>query len=769
MVMIKIEWVIFLIMLSFTPIQAQKVGLVLSGGGAKGIAHIGMIQALEDNGIPIDYITGTSIGAVVGGLYAMGYSPQEMMSLIKSDEFARWKSGKIEDKYLNHFRLTDPTPSVISTSISLKDSILNPRKLLPNSLLDPIQMNLAFMQLTAQSTAFCKQDFNALFVPFRSVASSIQERKPFVFRKGDLGDAIRASMTFPFVFKAIRVEDQLLYDGGIYNNYPVDVMQSDFHPDIMLGCIVDNTGKVPDDYDLYGQLQRMIMHPTKDSIMEGSGIQLQFDLEDIGLLSFDKADSVFKVGYDGAMKNMDSIKKMIQRRVDPFALQLKRHVYKSQLPRLRFKYIQVNGVTELQKEYILKILRQDGSNFFSLEEFKQGYFKLLTGGMIIKEIMPHAHFVEHEDAFKLILDVDIDNSLDVSLGFNLTSAFTNQLYLGVSYEALNELSQVYTGDLYIGKFHTGLSLSTQFNLLNDKVPSYLKLKFSALSYSYFQDEKLFYQSDLPAFLSQYESFLNVSYGIPLLKTGKLEWSLNGAFLMDAYMQEKPKVYSVSSYDRSIYGFGSFSMNAYKNTLNSKQYPSEGVLMQAGISYLSGAESYRYPDSVGHLAKSDQQLRYFQIRSAYERYVPFSNHWVMGYKSELVYNNKRTLDNYTSSVIQAAAFTPTPHSKTVFNEAFRANQFVALGVVPIWKIKPALHWRTDVYGFLPMESLHSGPNHQALKVRTISDFQYLFETALIYDLSFTKASLYINKYSSPEKNWNVGFNLGFLLFPKRFLD
>jgi NTE family protein len=765
----KIEWVIFLIALAFTPLHAQKVGLVLSGGGAKGVAHIGMIQALEDNGIPIDYITGTSIGAVVGGLYAMGYSPQEMLALIKSDEFDRWKSGKIEDKYLNHFRLADPTPEVISTSISLKDSVLDPRKLLPNSLLNPIQMNLAFMQLTAQSTAFCNRDFNALFVPFRSIASSISERKSYVFRKGDLGDAIRASMTFPLVFKAIRVEDQLLYDGGIYNNYPVDVMQSDFQPDIMLGCIVDNAGKVPDDYDMYAQFQRMIMHPTKDSIKDGSGIQLQLDLEEISLLSFDKADSVYKVGYDGAMKFMDSIKNMIHRRVDPFTLLMKRHAFKSQLPQFRFKQIEINGVTELQKDYIVKILKQDGTQFFSLDEFKQGYFKLLTGGLIIKEILPHAQYIEADDAFKLILDVEVDNSLDVAFGFNLSSAFTNQLYLGISYEALNELSQVYAGDLYIGKFHTGLNVLTQFNLLNDRLPSYLKLKFSALSYNYFMDEKLFYQSDLPAFLSQYESFLKVSYGIPFLKTGKLEAALGGAFLMDAYMQEKPLVYSLSSYDRSVYGFGSFSVTAYKNSLNSKQYPTDGALMQAGISILSGAESYRYPDSVGNLAKSDKILQYFQIRGAYERYVHFDNQWVMGVKSELVYNNKRTLDNYTSSVIQAVAFTPTPHSKTVFNEAFRANQFVALGVVPIWKIKPALHWRTDLYGFLPMESLHPGPNHQAVKVRTIRDFQYLFETALIYDLSFTKASLYINKYSAPEKNWNVGLNLGFLLFPKRYLD
>ncbi|MCH5328284.1 MAG: patatin-like phospholipase family protein, partial [Coprobacter sp.] len=80
--------------------HAQTVGLVLSGGGAKGIAHIGVIQALEENGIPIDYVAGTSMGAIVGALYAMGYTPEEMMALIKSADFAAWSTGTMEEDYI---------------------------------------------------------------------------------------------------------------------------------------------------------------------------------------------------------------------------------------------------------------------------------------------------------------------------------------------------------------------------------------------------------------------------------------------------------------------------------------------------------------------------------------------------------------------------------------------------------------------------------------------------------------------------------------------
>lgn len=113
-------YILFLLFLLLSPIHAQKVGLVLSGGGAKGLTHIGIIRALEENGIPIDYIAGTSMGAIVGSLYAMGYSPDEMEALLKSDDFKRWYSGNVEEKYIYYFKKNPPTPEFINIRISLK-------------------------------------------------------------------------------------------------------------------------------------------------------------------------------------------------------------------------------------------------------------------------------------------------------------------------------------------------------------------------------------------------------------------------------------------------------------------------------------------------------------------------------------------------------------------------------------------------------------------------------------------------------------------------
>ena len=129
---------------------AQKVGLVLSGGGAKGAAHIGVIKALEENGIPIDYITGTSAGAIVGSLYAMGYTPEEMVELMLSEEFSYWQTGTVENEYKYYFKRPDPTPEFGHFSIDMTDSLQVKASFLPQSLINPIQMNQAFMALFSQ-------------------------------------------------------------------------------------------------------------------------------------------------------------------------------------------------------------------------------------------------------------------------------------------------------------------------------------------------------------------------------------------------------------------------------------------------------------------------------------------------------------------------------------------------------------------------------------------------------------------------------------------
>jgi len=298
----KLFLIISFSFLVFLQLQAQKVGLVLSGGGAPGMAHIGVIKALEENNIPIDYITGTSIGAFIGGLYASGYSPDEMILFFKSSDFKKLK--KIELKF--------------------------PKKyFFPTHVVKPQRIQTGLEKLTCQATKHSGGNFDSLFVPFRCVASDVYRKEPFIFCRGDLATAIRASMTFPFVFEATRVDNRLLFDGGIYNNFPVNIMQESFHPDFMIGSVVAYNPPPADPNDMLMQLQNMIINPTNYTIPDSLGIVLNFDLKKNSMFDFSNVDSLVNIGYVETLKQIETIKLKIQRRISTNEINQKRVLFRS--------------------------------------------------------------------------------------------------------------------------------------------------------------------------------------------------------------------------------------------------------------------------------------------------------------------------------------------------------------------------------------------------------------------------------------------------------
>ena len=268
----RILSILFTVVCGLACLQSQTVGLVLSGGGAKGIAHIGIIKALEENNVPIDYVAGTSMGAIVGAWYAMGYTPDEMLDLILSEDFNLWSRGIFDKRYVYYFKKPDPTPEIVTFNVALQDSTKFEPHFLPNSLINPFPMNYAFMSIFAPYSAQCEGNFDNLFVPFRAVASDVYHKREVILRNGDLGDAVRASMSFPFVFKPIEIDSVLVYDGGIYNNFPVDVMKSDFNPDIIIGSIVAAKLDKPKEDDLMNQIENMVMQKSDYTLDPEDGI-----------------------------------------------------------------------------------------------------------------------------------------------------------------------------------------------------------------------------------------------------------------------------------------------------------------------------------------------------------------------------------------------------------------------------------------------------------------------------------------------------------------
>ncbi len=748
--------------------HAQSVGVVLSGGGAKGAVHIGFIKALEEKGIPIDYIGGTSIGAIVGSLYAMGYSPEEMLTIFLSEEFNHWQSGKVEENYFYYFRKPDPTPEFTHFSINIKDSIRVNSIQLPSSLVNPIQMNQAFMGLYGSATAYCKENFDHLFVPFLCVASDIFDKKAVIFRSGDLGDAVRASMTFPFVFKPIMKDSIPLYDGGIYDNFPVRPMRKAFNPDFFIGCAVaGNSTKKPSEQRLYEQVENMIMQPTEYRILRSEGYMTRFKLEDVSLLDFKKAKELYELGYKRGLLAADTIKQRVHREISEQDLTARRIAFKSELPPLKFKKIIINGVTEAQKKYIENQFHKDTEEYFSMEDFKTTYFKLLTDSKI-REIIPHAIYNEEEKCFDLNLDVTIDNEILVAIGGNISSSNANQLYLGLGYQSLGEYAMDFNLDMQVGNAFNGVFLTGRIELPT-QIPLYIKGVGAYTYRKYFESEKLFLEDDLATFIQQEETYFKLRLGFPFLTKAKSEISVGYGSLQDQYYQSKEVIFSETDFDKSINNLFLMSLAIKKNTLNAKQYPTKGQEHILMAQYLSGKENYEAADQKTHMPKQSYYQSWLQINAKLLNYHSMSPKFNFGYLFEGIFSGKNLLSNYTESIIQAPAFTPTPHSKLVFNESLRANEYLAGGIVPILKLSDLVHLRADIYGFSPIYQIMRGDQNKAYYGKLFNDFEYLAELSAVLQFPFISISLYGNYYSSPKNNWNFGLNIGFLIFGSKFIE
>lgn len=768
----RISIVISFFFILINSLQAQRVGLVLSGGGAKGAAHIGVIKAFEENEIPIDYITGTSIGAIIGSLYAMGYTPDEMLQLMLSKEFGYWQTGTVEDDYMYYFRKPDPTPEMAHFSIDMSDSLQIKTNFLPQSLINPIQMNQAFMALYAQATAKAAWNFDNLFVPFRCIGSDIYNKKPVIFKNGDLGEAVRISMTFPLFFKPVWKDSVPMFDGGIYDNFPVKTMKEDFHPDFIFGVAL-STGKSKPSNNPYNQIETMIMQETNYEVDEEDGMIIRFNMPDVSLLDFQKANEIMEMGYKRTMSLIDSIKGRVHRKMPLDSLNLRRKQYKESLPPLVFKNIYITGVSESQQKYIESQLHRDINQEFSMEEFKRAYFKMLAYSKI-KEIVPKAIYNRVNKTFDLHLYITMSDEINIGLGGNISSHQANQLYLGLGYRYLGRYAADMNADFQVGNSFSGVMLNGRM-YLQTRIPTYINWQgvFSYKRYS--ESQSLFYEDVVPAFIKQHELYMKLKLGFPFLNRAKAEIGFGYGQLNDYYYQNTEVSFADRDYEHSRYNLFSGSLNIEQNSLSTKVYPISGVKRSLNAQYITGTEKYR-PNVATEPTKNNTHS-WLQMKAHWEQYHELSKLFNLGYTGELVLSSKNLMENYTASILQAPAFTPTPHSTIVFNEAFRANQYAALGVSPILKLGKFVHFRLDLYGFLPLYEIKKHTevldNNYVMTLpyygKFLDSFKYMGEAAFVVHLPFTSISLYANGYSYPSKNFNFGINIGYLLFNPKLLD
>lgn len=764
--------VVIVLMLSSLVSARQKVGLVLSGGGAKGIAHIGVIQALEDHDVAIDCVAGTSMGAIVGSLYAMGYSPQEMMALIKSPEFADWSQGRINQEYTYYMLEQQPSPALTHINLGLNDSI-NTTSILPTSLINPIPMSFGFMELFGPATAQCRGDFDRLFIPFRCVYSDVYNKHKVVASHGDLGDAVRASMSFPLVFKPIEIDGVLAYDGGIYDNFPVDVMRQDFKPDIMIGVDVSAPNAKPSPDNLMAQVEDMIMQKSDYNLPADEGIRIKLDLERFSLLDFQMADSIYDIGYRHAEAMIDSIMGRVTARTPSETLNKRREQWRRATPPLVFDSVEVSGVTPPQARYVTRIFDNDAvADTFGIRQARAAFYRAVSPGRF-STLTPHADYDSISGLFRLRLDGTVKRSFDVAGGGFITSSTTSFLFLSGTYN--NMTSHITTAKLsaWIGQSYMAAYGSLSHGL-STPTPMNIGLQTAIMRQKFNEDERLFYEWSSPAFITKSQFYANLYWSMAPTRRSKLSFTAGYGHLWDTFFSGLFDGDDDRGRDHTHLDLGQASVQWERSLLDNILYPTTGSFAKVKLSGVFGNVDYEPFVSTlpgaSSLGDPDRMMSWFTLEAEGSKYWHLRRHFSLGLSAHAVASTRKLVRGYTASLVLAPAFTPTASSFNAYNPAFRANSWVAGGVNPVWHPTSNLQLRGTFNCFVPARKIirdHENPYLPAYG-RWFDSPQFYGEIQAVLTTPFAALSAYVNYQSYPGCNWNAGISLGLFHLAPSFL-
>jgi NTE family protein len=278
------------------PGQHPKIGLVLQGGGALGLAHVGVITWLEENHIPVAYIAGTSMGGLVGGVYATGHNAAEMRQIVNSINWDEVLSPFTPFEDLSFRRKEDARDYPNSLEFGIHKGIQ-----FPGGLNSGQQVVLVLDKIAAPYSEI--KSFNDLPTPFACVATDLVTNRPKVFRSGSLALALRSTMSLPGIFTPVRTSDAIYADGGLLQNIPIEVAK-DMGADLLLGVHLAEAPIKPDaplsSFAVLGDSISVMINANELRSMELADILISVPLQKYGALDFDKADEIIKIGYDAA-------------------------------------------------------------------------------------------------------------------------------------------------------------------------------------------------------------------------------------------------------------------------------------------------------------------------------------------------------------------------------------------------------------------------------------------------------------------------------------
>ena len=741
----------------------QKVGVVLSGGASDGLSHIGVLKFLEENDIPIDYIAGTSMGALIGALYASGYSPAEMEMMVKQERFKKWAVGEIEEQHVYYFKKKEADASWINFKFSLDTMI---KASLPTNFISPVPVDFGLMDFFAKPTATSQGNFDSLFIPFRCVASNITDKRQEIFNSGDLGQRVRASMSYPFYIKALNIDDKLYLDGGLYNNFPTDVMYDAFKPDIIIGSNVSESIKPPTEDDLISQIKSIFITRGARVDLPVPTIVIEPKNSFGGLFDFDRPEPLIQAGYNAANEKLALIDSLITKRSNKKELAYKRKYFRQTAPMLVFNEVTIEGLNKSQSKYVRKLLGLQNKRILTYDDIEPKYFRLAADPKI-RQIYPIATLDPITGYYKLGLKVKKEKDMFLSFGGNFSSRPINAAYIGAQYNYLGKIGVSLFGNTYFGRFYGSYQLKTKFDFPS-QLPFYIEASFTRNRWDYFRSSTAFFEESKPSYLVQNENYFDANIGLPAKNKAKILIGGNASNLFDRYYQIK-SFSQADTTDRTDFYLLTPYIQYERNTLNRKQYANSGTYFALRFRYVFGNEITDPGTTVTNQLFETSYHEWYQAKIIYENYYKRRGRLRLGFFTETVISDQDFFANYTASILAAPQFNPLTESKTFFLENYRSYSYTSFGLKNVINIFSTLDWRIEGYVFQPYQSILKNEDFRSYYSKVFSKRAFIATTALVYYSPLGPLSINVNYYSASDKPYSVLFSFGYILFNKKSLE
>jgi NTE family protein len=764
------RWILIFFFVGWhSTLHAQRVALVLSGGAAKGLAHIGVIKALEKHNIPIDYIVGTSMGGIIGGCYAAGMSPEEIEQMVLSESFLSWVSGAPEKGYNYHYYEQSLNPNFIKLHLSL-DSTFSVQ--FNSSIANDVSLNFALAEKMAKASAVSNGNFDSLFVPLRVMAADVFTQSEVVLKEGILSDALRATQAVPFFYYPIRVDGKYLFDGGIYNNFPVDVAVREFSPDVIIGSNVSSKifEEYPFDSDdklINSSLLYMLLDKSDPSVITDTGVYIQPDLRGYTAFDFSSVRALIDSGYSQTMRQMGEILSKVKSRKAIDSIELQRKEFLERAKPLEFDELSFRVFNSKQRKYIRNVfkLKSGSSKTLTIDQIKRSYFQMVADPYF-SNVYPNIFYKPETQKYNLQLTRRVQKNFQIDFGGVIATRNISSIFLGLNYYYFNRALTHAQLSFQTGSFYKSVTARSRIDLpFYNRM--YLQPEFNFNQWNYLEGVDLV-QETRETILKRFDRRLGMEIGWPMGDFFKGAISFTGFNNNDRYSNNRSFTTTDTLDELRLKGFKTkllFSMS----DLNRKQYASAGKAYSIAFDYFSLKEEYS-PGSTSVLTDPvNNYHQWFRLKTTAEHFFTNRGWYRIGYYAAAVFSNQPVFTNYFGTVANAPAFLPIQDSRTLLLQNFRSFNYLAGGIRNVFVLRSKLDFRLEGYIFKPFDYLQPGNNQEATINNDLKSAFLAATAGFVIHAPIGPISLSLNYYDDDENDWGVLVHVGFLLFNRHSIE